>query len=133
MKRIFPLAWIWTMVVLVICWTPKSVLPVSEDVPRAYLLPHPDKWVHAGIFAVFAFLWMRAWKAPGRIWKILVVGLALALITELGQATWLVQRDADIFDALADAVGVVLGIASAVGLEARNKANQRTSASGESG
>jgi VanZ family protein len=41
---------------------------------------------------------------------IAVSGLALAVITELGQATSLVGRDASLGDGIADVAGVAIGL-----------------------
>jgi hypothetical protein len=62
------------------------------------------------MFLVFALLWRRADPAPRRSGRIVAWGLALAVFTELGQALPFIDRDADVFDALADAVGVVSGL-----------------------
>ena len=50
---------LWTIVILILCWTPEIYLPV-EEVPGSLgkIIPL-DKVVHAGIFAVFAILWLR--------------------------------------------------------------------------
>ena len=102
---------IWTVLIFVICWTPSRNLPISEHAPSFLKLIHADKIVHATIFAVFGFLWRRGTTAPSSI--ILAAGVALAVITELGQGTPFVGRDADVWDGLADILGLILGILSA--------------------
>ncbi len=103
------LAWIWTLLILVLCWLPKMYLPGKEELPPPIVI-NVDKFVHFGIFAVFGVLWMRTSSTKDRSWWILHAGIALAVISELGQANRFVNRDANIPDALADIIGVDLGI-----------------------
>ena len=61
------LAVLWTLVILVLCWTPADWLPVKETEGQGWDLPHKDKFVHAGMFLVFAVLWLEATRGkPGR-------------------------------------------------------------------
>ena len=69
-----------------------------------------DKIVHFAIFAGFAMLWMRALRGLVRrraVW-IVAVGVAIAVATELAQGV-LPGRSPDLYDALADIGGLVLG------------------------
>jgi VanZ family protein len=104
-------AWAWTVLILVACWLPGRWLHVDES-PR-HGMPHLDKVVHGMLFAGFGFLWLRALRARGRTARVLAIGLALAVLTELGQATAFIARDADPLDALADAAGLLLGLGAA--------------------
>jgi VanZ family protein len=103
------LAIAWTVLILVLCWTPPTRLPMSEHAPSFFRLAGLDKIIHGGIFAVFALLWRRA-TSPASAPIIAVSGLALAVITELGQATSLVGRDASLGDGIADVAGVAIGL-----------------------
>jgi hypothetical protein len=110
----------WTLVILVLCWTPDIYLLVKEE-PRFlsdFIPIRIDKIVHAGIFLVFAVLWLRALGGQKRwfLW-ILLGGTALAIISELGQNVPIVHRDGDVDDALADIVGLILGFPVFLGLE----------------
>lgn len=100
---------LWSLGLLVVCWMPRSGLPLNESTPTFLKVVGFDKLIHAGIFAGYAFLWRRVsppqWAIP-----IALAGLALAIVTELGQNTWIVARDADVLDGVADFVGVVLGL-----------------------
>jgi VanZ family protein len=102
----------WTVLIFVLCWTPPRHLPVSESAPSLFKLAHIDKVLHAALFAGFAFLWRRA-TGPGSAPVIAVSGMALAVITELGQATELVGRDGDVADGMADVAGVLIGLVAA--------------------
>ena len=112
MTRSTWIAVLWTILILVLCWMPRHSLPMDEGGPSLLNRLHFDKVVHLGIFAVFAFLWRRAFSRRAVV-VIVVAGLFLAVITELGQATSIVGRDADVWDAVADAIGVVVGAAFA--------------------
>jgi hypothetical protein len=112
------LASCWTLVILVLCWLPPTMLPEEEKGSKRFLIPHFDKLIHMGIFAVFAFLWMRVGDSPRRGRWVLLAGLALAVLSELGQEVPIVSRDASVADALADGLGVV---ASVIGYEVARK------------
>jgi hypothetical protein len=106
----------WTLLILVLCWMPKSQMPLNEAGPSLLPKIHADKIIHGAIFACFAILWRRA-SGRGSALVIAVSGVALAVITELGQGTAIVGRDADVWDGLADVAGVFLGLALASRLE----------------
>ncbi len=67
-------AGLWTIIILVLCWTPQIYIPVSEGEGSLAQELHLDKFVHAGIFTVFAVLWLRV--SPGSKSKYLWVLLA---------------------------------------------------------
>ena len=63
------------------------------------------------MFLVFAVLWLEATKGkPGRFAWVAGAGIALAVVTELGQNVPFLRRDGEIADALADSVGVLVGL-----------------------
>jgi hypothetical protein len=104
-------ALLWTLVILVLCWTPDVMLPVVEG-PDTYLFRviHIDKFVHAGLFAVFSVLWLRALPVGNRrfLW-VALAGAALAALTEIVQNVPIIHREGEVSDAVADFVGVLLG------------------------
>ncbi len=112
------LAIAWTALILILCWTPPRHLPLSETGPSFLQLAVADKVIHAGIFAVFAVLWRSATSSASAP-IIAVSGLALAVITELGQATPMVGRDASFGDGIADTAGVAIGLIVAARLARR--------------
>ena len=61
------------------------------------------------MFAGFGILWMGA-LPPRRRLAVMVGGLALAGISEVGQGLPIVERDPSVLDALADSVGLLAGI-----------------------
>lgn len=101
---------LWTLIILVLCWTPEVYLPVEEDPSWWEVALHLDKIVHVGIFAVFSVLWLRARQGTRRpfLW-IAVAGLALAVLTEVVQNVPIIHREGGIDDAIADFAGVLLG------------------------
>ena len=103
-------AWFWTFVILVLCWIPRIYLSGEEKIAKPFFVPNFDKLVHLGIFAVFSFLWMRVGSSRSRAWWVVVAGVALAVITELGQEIPIVNRDCNVADGLADSVGVIVGL-----------------------
>lgn len=104
------LAGSWTVLILVLCWFPRFLMPVRETGPRPFFVPNFDKLVHLGIFAVFSFLWMRVGPPVGKAGRVCLAGLVLAAISELGQELPIVSRDASVMDAVADGVGVGIGL-----------------------
>jgi VanZ like family len=104
------LAWFWTLVILVLCWIPRMYLTGEEKLAKPFFVPNFDKLVHMGIFAVFAVLWMRVGSSSRRAWWVVAAGVALAVITEIGQVLPIVNRDCNVADGLADSVGVMVGL-----------------------
>jgi len=98
--------WMMAALILVGCWLPSNRLPASETVPH---VPHADKLVHFAMFASFGLV--AAWG--GRRRATLMLGVILAIVSELGQSTAWVGRDASVADAAADLIGLLSGIALA--------------------
>ena len=96
------LAALWSLVILTVCSVPGQAVPF-ELLPISF-----DKLVHAGLFAVFGALWLRA--RPGKGWAIFLAGTGFGIGIELWQGTALIGRSPDPLDALADAVGLALGL-----------------------
>ena len=105
------LAWSWTFVIMGLCWLPGFYVGKIERGHQPLFVPNLDKLVHMGIFAVFAFLWMRVGTPGRRSWRVFGAGLGFAMLTELGQELPIVSRDANVFDGVADTIGVLFGLA----------------------
>lgn len=93
-------------------------------VTAALLMPHIpappggivglDKGVHFVLFLVLALLWKRAWGArPGASRRVLAAGLAYGALTEALQYLLPIGRSAELLDLLADAAGLLAGLAAA--------------------
>jgi VanZ family protein len=105
------MAWLWTLVILFLCWLPRQYIPGEEGLRPPFVL-NIDKYVHIGIFVVFGFLWMRPSESKRQYLWVFLGGVALAVITEFGQKNRFVNRDGNLPDGLADTTGVLLGLAA---------------------
>ena len=103
------IAWLWTVFIFGVCWTPRRVMIVEEEVAAPFLFDHFDKVVHFALFAGFAFFWR--WTGAVRVGWIVLAGIGATALSELGQWVPLVNRDATWPDAAADLLGVVGGLA----------------------
>ncbi len=102
---------------MALCWlSPRWVHEVERSSPW-FALPDLDKVVHWGIFCVFAVLWLRVSGSSRRYWFVGLGGLALAAITELVQNLPIINRDGNVADAIADFIGVLIGLAIASWIE----------------
>ncbi|WP_337177453.1 VanZ family protein [Paludisphaera sp.] len=99
----------WTSLILVACWMPRKAVHAAGEGTGLLGIPHFDKVVHLGVFAVFVLLWLAASRRP-RYAAVTVAGLALAVITELGQLVPLVNRQAAVDDGAVDLLGVLAGV-----------------------
>jgi hypothetical protein len=119
MKRLRLLSAVfWTLIILILCWTPQIYLPVVEGPESWKIRLHLDKVVHVGIFAVFSVLWLRALPAARKtyLW-VGLSGLALAALTESVQNLPIIQREGEVQDAAADFAGVLLGFPAFLWME----------------
>ncbi|MDO5682896.1 MAG: hypothetical protein Q4G46_08725 [Propionibacteriaceae bacterium] len=78
--------------------------------PIVLPIPHLDKIVHVGLFAVPVFLLL--W-AGVRHRVVLPLAALQVLASELIQARWVPNRTGDWQDALADLIGIGLGVLAA--------------------
>lgn len=100
---------LWALVILVLCLIP------GKDLPRyrwADLLSF-DKFVHAGVFFVLAWLMVVAvkptWDTRAVRWTA-VVCVVYGGLLEVMQGTLMTDRYADIGDFVANGLGVALGL-----------------------
>lgn len=100
------LASLWTLLIFIGCFTPGKELP-KVDVPLI------DKWVHLVMFGGFTFLWLCARPMRTARWLItmffITVGVGAFIELMQGLLTFL-GRSMEFMDAVADAVGGLLGI-----------------------
>lgn len=100
-------AWIWTAGIFIACLWPGKELPHSN-------LPFIDKWTHFVLFGMFSVLWLRAWPArkASRYLLIPVLATFVGILVEVLQMVFTsLGRSGEVMDAVADAVGGVLGAA----------------------
>jgi hypothetical protein len=103
----------WTVVICVLCWTPGAIVNELEQGSPWFKLPNFDKVVHWGIFTLFAVLWLRTTTSRRRYLWVALAGLALAVITEVGQDILPVGRDGQIGDGVTDLIGLAIGLIGA--------------------
>ena len=98
---------VWTIGIFVLCLWPGKELPQSD-------IPFIDKWTHFILFGVFAFLWLCAYPGRGSRYLLLIciITAALGWLVECLQG-WFpdLGRSKDSMDAVADAIGGILGAA----------------------
>jgi hypothetical protein len=109
-RRDLWLAGAWSAVMFVGCSMPGVTLPETPWLSA-------DKLAHIGLFAVWAVLWRRVWR--GRPWTVAVWGAAFGVWIEVWQSVAPLGRTGDPLDAVADAVGVALGLGVAAVLARR--------------
>jgi VanZ family protein len=105
-------AWAWTALIVVVSWIPKHVMGLKEEENKTIRMFQLDKVAHVALFLGFAWLWMDAARSRRRVAWVLGTGLLLAVVTEIGQESALVGRDANRLDLLADFLGLILGVAA---------------------
>ncbi len=95
----------WTLAILVACSIPGSGLPKVQVFQF-------DKVAHLVMFGGFGLLWMQALATPlvKRTWHVLVLGTAYGILTEFYQGWLPFDRTPDVFDMLANLVGLVLSL-----------------------
>lgn len=99
---------IWSAIVFVLLAMPGDGLPSEE----LYFIPHFDKLVHATLFFILVWLWVKHLKAKNTVSSKALFLITLAA-TAYGVAMEFVQiytgRDFSVGDMLADGVGAFLG------------------------
>jgi len=104
-KAAFGAAVVWTAAIFLLCLWPGDQLPKTE-------VPFADKWTHFMLFGGFSLLWLLASgrRNPGWLLTMVLIAAALGWLIECLQG-WLtaLNRSKDEMDALADALGGLLG------------------------
>ncbi|GAA4301645.1 VanZ family protein [Compostibacter hankyongensis] len=106
-------ALVWTLIVLT------ATLMPGRDVPHVSIFdrfPHFDKLVHGTLFFGFVFLWgwaFRQARGMHHLFRLLLfvtlAGIALGIGIEYLQE-YVVKRDFEFLDMVADATGAVIGL-----------------------
>jgi VanZ family protein len=103
----------WFFLVLILICLPGSKFPKTDDWLDIIFF---DKWVHVGLFAVLAFLWMKPYlnsTLPKQtvlqiIFKIALSVSVWGLATEIIQKYFAYHRSFDWWDWAADSLGALL-------------------------
>ena len=112
----------WTIAVLGILSIPGSELP---ELPAFGL----DKLAHFVIFAILGVIWFLSFedrfKRPGV--AVLIAGILFAGFGEVYQGLLPINRTPDIFDVLANCVGVLIAVVLVQTLRSRREASKSVS------
>jgi VanZ like family len=100
---------VWTLVIVTLCWTPGAVVHKLEY-GSFFQLPNLDKVVHGSIFIVWSILCYRVAPSRRMTWIVILGGVALGVLTEVGQLMPSVGRDCEFYDMVIDCVGAVIGV-----------------------
>ncbi len=109
----------WTALIVIACSIPGKSLPEVQ-------FDFVDKSAHFVLFFVFGWLWVPACNGTllSRLAAVSLAGLVLAAGTEVYQGLLPINRSPDGLDAVANAVGLIVGIA-AVGALERFRRNEK--------
>jgi hypothetical protein len=100
----------WTLVIFALCWMPGKWVQEVEGGSPWLQMPNLDKVIHWGIFVLFTVLWLRTGTSRRRYAWVVLGGLAVAALTEVGQIYLPVGRDGQVGDAITDLIGVAIGL-----------------------
>ena len=114
MSGMFRLAFLWALLILLLCLMPGSDLPQWQWAD----LFQVDKVVHIGVFAVQAMLLYAAlhkqyghsWSRSKRTWTTLALCILYGISLEVMQGSFIEGRSADPLDAVADGLGALVGL-----------------------
>jgi VanZ family protein len=100
----------WLLVMFYVLFSPSNKIPQS----KLFNLPHFDKIVHFGIFAVLLWIFLtESEKQLGtgikNTYKILIAFILFAAVSEVIQYYYIVGRSGSIYDFLADITGFISG------------------------
>lgn len=109
----------WTLAVILMLSIPGSELP---DIPALGI----DKLAHFVIFAILGVLWYFAFEGRFRrtAMVVLLAGIAFAGFGEVYQGLLPINRTPDIFDALANCLGVLFAVALVQVLPSQREASK---------
>ena len=94
---------LWSVAVLVAC-----SIPGDQLVTPPFELLSSDKLAHVVLFAGVGGLW--TWARPDRVGLVLLGGVLFGVGIEVWQGLLPIGRSPEAADAVADAVGLVLGV-----------------------
>ena len=102
-----------TILIFILMVIPGTMLPKEEH----FFIPDFDKFIHAFLFGSFVFLWCvysaSRWKNQRllylRFFLICLIGCVYGIAMEYVQKYFIPNRDYDLYDIFADAVGAFAG------------------------
>jgi glycopeptide antibiotics resistance protein len=100
---IFWLALGWTIIIAIGCLLPGGPKPVTD-------ITNFDKIEHLLIFGGFGFLWRLTGRQAGWVF---LVGITYGMLLEVLQYLLPIDRSFDLIDAVANTIGVLIGLGAA--------------------
>lgn len=106
----------WSIIILILTGIPGSALP---KVGNLWDWIRPDKMAHFFLFAIFLYLLIKSRarhlqpkKLPIKnILLLFLVGIVFASLTEILQEKLFINRNGNLYDFVADAIGCLAGMA----------------------
>jgi len=103
----------WSLIILLLTGLPGDVFP---EIKTFWDWLSPDKVVHLFIFGTLSFLILFGYRdqyAEGNkqklVWTAVIASVLYGILTEILQYYVFIGRSGNLYDALADAIGAVLG------------------------
>lgn len=92
----------------ILFFLPGSAFPSENWLSKIYF----DKLVHLGLFSVLVFLWRSAFRSPSAYYNLVLLFLVVVygLAVEFIQLYFVPNRDFDLYDVVADAIGGLIGL-----------------------
>lgn len=88
-----------------------SYLSLRQGSDRMPIIPHLDKLIHAGGYALLAVLAVGLFGPDRNRWLALLWLVMLGGLIEIAQGLWAINRAADPWDLLANSLGIALAAA----------------------
>lgn len=123
-KFLFAIAILWTTLVATLSIV--SIGGIGESVP----IPYKDKYVHFTFYFVFVSLWYLYFNKlnPNKNskWKIVIAAILFGILMEFCQGAFTTTRSPDVYDAISNSVGAILGMLFITTI-VKNKPNNKIS------
>jgi VanZ family protein len=105
----FTPAVLWLIITFILLTLPGSDIPKSDFFDLVYF----DKWVHTGMFGLLMILWSYPFiktenATQKKMLLISVLIIIYGILMEFVQKYFAVERDFDVFDMIADSIGVLV-------------------------
>lgn len=105
---------IWTLIIVLLTLTPGKYIP---KITNFYDWLGPDKFIHLSLFGIFAYLLIEGFSKQSGVLYLrknavfisLLLGMVFAFFTEVMQKFVIPGRNGNLFDFLADMLGLLVG------------------------
>ncbi len=126
LRRLWP-ALVWALIIMLLTGLPGTYFP---EVTSFWEWLTPDKAIHIFIFGVQAFLLLFAFGEQYSLvgdrlvyGSLLLITILFALLTEVLQAYVFIGRDGNVYDFIADVIGVAVGFVAYILYFKKKKVN----------